>query len=72
VHFHVPLAWPGEGAIDTTADQVDAAFLAAALAAGCEHFETEIYTLDVFPAATASREAILAQDMAWLWERFPR
>ncbi len=70
VHFHVPLAWPGEGAIGTTAGQVDAAFLAAALAAGCEHFESEIYTLDVFPAARDSREAILAQDMAWLWQRF--
>jgi len=70
VHFHVPLAWPGEGAIGTTADQVDEAFLAAALAAGCEHFESEIYTLDVFPAATDSREAILARDLAWLWQRF--
>ncbi len=72
IHFHVPLAWPGEGPIGTTADQVDAAFLSAALAAGCEHFESEIYTLDVFPAARGSREALLAQDMAWLWERFPR
>lgn len=71
VHFHVPLAWPGEGAIGTTADQVDEAFLAAALAAGVEHFESEIYTLDVFPAATESREVILAQDLAWLWRRFP-
>jgi sugar phosphate isomerase/epimerase len=71
VHFHVPLAWPGEGAIGTTAGQVDGAFLAAALAAGCEHFESEIYTLDVFPAARDSREAILAQDLAWLWKRFP-
>ncbi len=70
VHFHVPLAWPGEGPIGTTADQVDAAFLAAALAAGCEHFESEIYTLDVFPAARDSREAILARDLAWLWQRF--
>ncbi|HUT32313.1 MAG TPA: metabolite traffic protein EboE [Planctomycetota bacterium] len=70
VHFHVPLAWPGEGPIGTTAGQVDEAFLAAALAAGCEHFETEIYTLDVFPAARDSREAILAQDMAWVWKRF--
>jgi len=72
VHFHVPLAWPGDGPIRTTADSVDTAFLAAALAAGCEHFETEIYTLDVFPAAHASREAILARDMAWLWEKLPR
>ncbi|MBM4037887.1 MAG: TIM barrel protein [Planctomycetes bacterium] len=70
VHFHVPLAWPGEGGIGTTASQVDEAFLAAALAAGCEHFESEIYTLDVFPAARDSREAILAQDLAWLWQRF--
>ncbi|MBM4030784.1 MAG: xylose isomerase [Planctomycetes bacterium] len=72
VHFHVPLAWPGQGPIGTTADQVDAAFLAAALAAGCEHFESEIYTLDVFPAAKDSKEAILAQDLAWLWQRFAR
>ncbi len=69
VHFHVPLAWPGEGAI-ATCHGVDADFLAAALAAGCEHFESEIYTLDVFPAARDSREAILAQDLAWLWQRF--
>jgi len=69
IHFHVPLAWPGEGAIGTTRGQVDAAFLAAALAAGVEHFESEIYTLDVFPAAKDSRETILAQDLAWLWER---
>jgi len=70
VHFHVPLSWPGEGAISTTSGQVDAHFLAAALDAGVEHFESEIYTLDVFPAAKASTEAILAQDLAWLLDRF--
>lgn len=71
VHFHVPLAWPGGGPIGTTSEQVDEAFLAAALAAGCQHFESEIYTLDVFPGARDSKEAILAQDLAWLWQRFP-
>lgn len=70
VHYHVPLAWPGEGPIATTAGQVSPSFLAAALAAGCQHFESEIYTLDVFPAAKDSREAILAQDLAWLWRQF--
>lgn len=70
VHFHVPLAWDGDGAIGTTRHQVTPEFLKAALRAGVEHFETEIYTLDVFPKATASKEAILAQDMAWVLERF--
>jgi len=70
VHFHVPLSWPGEGAISTTRGQVDAEFLAQAIEAGVEHFESEIYTLDVFPAARASTEAILAQDLAWLWRLF--
>jgi sugar phosphate isomerase/epimerase len=70
VHFHVPLSWPGEGPIATTRDQVDEAFLAAAIAAGVEHFESEIYTLDVFPAARESTESILAQDLAWLWRWF--
>jgi hypothetical protein len=70
VHFHVPLSWDGEGAIRTTRDQVDADFLRAALDVGCEHFESEIYTLDVFPNARDSVEAILAQDLARLLERF--
>ncbi|NQT87266.1 hypothetical protein HQ560_10910, partial [bacterium] len=69
VHFHVPLAWDGEGAIGTTRGQVTPEFLKAALRARVQHFETEIYTLDVFPAATASKESILAQDMAWALER---
>jgi hypothetical protein len=71
VHFHVPLAWDGDGAIGTTGAQVTREFLQAALRAGVEHFETEIYTLDVFPAAAASKESILAQDMAWVLERMP-
>ncbi|MFW6163893.1 MAG: metabolite traffic protein EboE [Planctomycetota bacterium] len=70
VHYHVPLSWPGQGAIGTTAEQVDADFLAAAADAGCEHFELEIYTLDVFPGAIESVEAVMAGDLAWLWERF--
>jgi sugar phosphate isomerase/epimerase len=69
VHFHVPLAWPGEGAIATTSGEVNAAFFEAAVAAGVEHFESEIYTLDVFPGRTASTETILAQDLAWIWHR---
>jgi len=69
VHFHVPLSWPGEGAIGTTGGQVDAAFLRAALDAGCEHFELEVYTLDVFPGEMESIEAVMAQDLVWLWER---
>lgn len=70
VHYHVPLAWDGEGAMDTTREQVSPAFLRAALDCGVEHFESEIYTLDVFPGATEAREAILARDLAWLLGRF--
>ena len=70
VHFHVPLSWPGEGAIGTTGHEIDEAFLRAAIAAGCEHFELEIYTLDVFPGEMESVEAVMAQDLAWLWQRF--
>lgn len=72
VHYHVPLSWPGQGAVGTTADQVDAGFLAAAVDAGCEHFELEIYTLDVFPGEIESVEAVMAQDLAWLWELLVR
>jgi len=68
VHFHVPLAWEGEGPV-SPCHGVDANFLAAALDAGCEHFESEIYTLDIFPAAEHSKEAILARDLAWVWQR---
>ncbi len=70
VHFHVPLAWPGEGPIGTTSGQVTREFLAAAVGAGVEHFESEIYTLDVFPALRGSAESVLAQDIAWIYERF--
>jgi hypothetical protein len=69
VHFHVPLAWGGEGPIATTSGQVSRDFLAAAVRAGVEHFESEIYTLDVFPALRGSAESVLAQDIAWLHER---
>lgn len=69
VHFHVPLTWQGQGAVGSTAAEVDADFLRSALDAGCEHFELEIYTLDVFPGEIGSIEAVMAQDLAWLWER---
>ena len=70
VHFHVPLSWPGEGEISTTSHQIDETFLQAAVNAGVSHFELEIYTLNVFPGEMESVEAVMAQDLAWLWERF--
>jgi len=70
VHFHVPLSWEGEGPVHTTASQVTDRFLAEAVAAGTEHFELEIYTLDVFPTDIGSVEAVMAQDLLWLLRRF--
>ena len=70
VHFHVPLSWEGDGPIRTTSAQVTERFLAEAVAAGTEHFELEIYTLDVFPGDIGSVEAVMVRDLLWLLHRF--
>ena len=72
VHFHVPLCWPGDGALGSTSGLIGAPFLRAALDAGVRHFELETYTLGVFPGEMPAVEDVMAQDLAWLLGRFKR
>ncbi len=69
VHFHVPLAWQGNGTLHP-ASGVDAAFLRSAYAAGVRHFEVEIYTLGVMPGAQGRAAEILAGDLCHMLDLF--
>jgi len=72
VHFHVPLTWEGSGALEGTGGEVDERFVSAALEAGVEHFELEVYTLDVMPDLEDSPEFVLSDELAHLYRLLRR
>ncbi len=67
VHFHVPLTWEGSGGLAGTGGEVDERFVSAALESGVEHFELEVYTLDVMPDLEDSPEFVLSDELAHLY-----
>lgn len=72
VHYHVPLAWEGDGqTLSGASGGVGSSFFAEAYNLGVRHFESEIYTLGVFPGAAGRESQILADDLAWILHRFP-
>ncbi len=74
-HFHVPLAWPGDGddvpegaRLTTTRPELERGL--AALARATDHLEVETYTFDVLPAAVRAQvggdvAAMTAREVAW-------
>lgn len=52
-HFHVPLAWAGDGALGTTRPDLEVAL--PALARATDHLEVETYTFSVLPADDRAR-----------------
>ena len=68
-HFHVPLAWEGEGAIGTTRPLLERAL--PAIQKATEDLEVETYTWSVLPEATRARfggevSAMVAAEIAWV------
>jgi len=71
VHCHVPLYFVGEGALSSTANELDAAFFQTARDLRVEHFEIETYTFDVLPESlrTLGVNASIAQEYQWALAR---
>ena len=66
VHFHVPLAWPGEGPIGATSGQVTRDFLAALWSRRRRALRVRDSHPRRFPALRGSAKSVLAQDIAWI------
>lgn len=73
IHFHVPLHFPGNTAVGSTAGLIDRDFLRAAMAGGGTHLEIETYTFHVLPASLRRSGWIdsMAGDYAWIRARIP-
>jgi sugar phosphate isomerase/epimerase len=71
IHFHVPLYWQGQGALQSTAALLDDAFWRALRAAGVGHLEIETYTFDVLPPDLRWMpiEDSIAREYAWVLDR---
>jgi hypothetical protein len=68
-HFHVPLAWEGEGEIGTTRPLLERAL--PAIARATDDLEVETYTWSVLPEETQARfggdvSAMVAAEIAWV------
>ncbi len=67
VHFHVPLFWPGDAELDSSAAELPA--LAGPLRAGAtEHLEIETYTFAVLPPElrSARLDESIAREYEWV------
>lgn len=70
-HFHVPLAWAGDGEIGTTRPLLERAL--SAIARATDDLEVETYTWSVLPEATRAKfagdvSAMVAAEIAWVRE----
>ncbi|MBI3724378.1 metabolite traffic protein EboE [bacterium] len=71
-HFHVPLAWEGEGGLGTTRPLLERAL--GAISRATDHLEVETYTFSVLPEETKRRfqgdvAAMVARELLWVRER---
>jgi len=71
VHFHVPLYFTGSTALNSTAVEIDRAFLATVDASRATHLEIETYTFDVLPQELRAQDvaASIACEYEWLLPR---
>lgn len=68
VHFHVPLHWEGTRELGSTAADLDAGFMRAAIESGA-HLEVETYTFGVMPGRTEDVDESVAREVLWAAER---
>ncbi len=66
-HFHVPLHFESPGGLETTADLLDAEFIAAAATPG-RHLEIETYTFDRLPGTPGNVVDAIVGEFHWLRE----
>lgn len=74
VHYHLPLSQRGDlagGSVEARS-VVTGELLAKARECGTEHFEVEVYTLNLMPGAAGRSHQLLAADLAWVAELFAR
>ena len=66
-HFHVPIYWEGNGAIQTFRDQIQPCIQAVLAHSNCRHFEVETYAWGVLPPELQHAELAegIAQEMEW-------
>ena len=71
IHFHVPLHFRGDDALQSTREEISTGFFEKAMASGCEHFEIETYTFHVFPDKLRERKIVesIADEYAWVLDR---
>ncbi len=69
IHFHVPLFWPGDGALRTTAELLDARFWDAVRGRPDTHLEIETYTFDALPAELRAGGVVASICREYDWVR---
>lgn len=71
VHYHIPLFWPGQDELGSTAALLGTSFFDAVREGYSSHLEVETYTFDVLPPDLregAVHESV-AREVAWVRER---
>jgi hypothetical protein len=68
VHFHVPLFFPGAGALESTASELTPEFFHAVRTGVTEHLEIETYTFDVLPSEVHPGDIVrsIAREYSWV------
>ncbi|MDD7986285.1 metabolite traffic protein EboE [Lentisphaera marina] len=64
-HFHIPLHFKGDGALQSTNKDLNKDFFDLAKK-HCQHFETETYTYFVLPNATESITESIRNELMWV------
>ncbi len=71
VHFHVPLYFTGDDALQSTSAELTPEFFRHAMESGCKHFEIETYTFNVLPGVLRARGIVesVSDEYAWVLDR---
>lgn len=71
IHFHVPLYFVGDDELSSTETDLRQGFFKNAIACGCDHFEIETYTFNVFPEKFRKKDLVesIAEEYAWVLDR---
>jgi sugar phosphate isomerase/epimerase len=74
VHFHVPLFFPGSGALQSTASTLTPDFFNDLRSGICPHLEIETYTFDVLPPDIHPGNVVqsIAREYEWVQRRMKR
>ena len=68
IHFHVPLFWTGDGALQPTTHTLDDNFRMCLRDGSCGHQEIETYTFDVLPPELRAGGVVdsICREFAWV------